>query len=393
MPRQRLFTPGPTLVPEDALLTLARQVTHHRTEDFRNLLAEVLDGLRYVFQTRNEVVLLASSGTGAMEAAVTNVVPRGGKAIVLESGKFAQRWREIGEKFGVKIVRHQVPWGEPFDARDVAQLLREHLDAVAVYGTLSETSTGVGHDIEAIGRVVASTPAVLVVDAISAAGAQECRTDAWGIDLLVVGSQKGLMAPPGLAMLAVSPKAWRQIESIDRQAFYFDLVAYRKRMDQPDTPFTPAKSLIAALAQNLRLLRAEGMETIWARTTRLARAMRAGLEALGIRLTSRRPADSLTAAFIPEGIDGKAFLKRLESRFGVKLAGGQGPWKGKIFRVAHMGLIDELDIVSALAAIELVLVEMGRPVTPGSAVAAASRIFAEVREREMGGEMRVEGAF
>jgi aspartate aminotransferase-like enzyme len=376
MTKYRLLTPGPTQVPEDALLALARQVKHHRTDEFRRLLAEVLEGLKYAFQTQNDVLLLTSSGTGAMEAAVASVVPRGGTAIVLESGKFSERWRLICEAFAIRVIRHEVPWGEAFSPDDVARLLREHPETVAVYSTLSESSTGVGHDIEAIGQAVAATPALLVVDAISGAGAMECRTDAWGIDLLVVGSQKALMCPPGLAFLAVSPKAWRRIESIDRQAFYFDLMAYRNTLAEPDTPFTPAIPLVVALAQSLRSVRAQGIETIWARSRRLAQAARAGVEALGMRLVATRPADSLTAAYFPEGVDGKAFLKRLEERFGLKLAGGQGRLKGKILRIAHFGVIDELEILSALAAMELALVEMGQSVKLGASVAAASAVLA-----------------
>jgi serine---pyruvate transaminase len=376
MSKYRLLTPGPTQVPEDALLQLAKQIRHHRTEEFRRLLAEVLEGLKYTFQTQHDVLLLTSSGTGAMEAAVASVVPRGGTAIVLESGKFSERWRLICEAFGIRVIRHEIPWGEAFSPDDVARLLREHPETAAVYSTLSESSTGVGHDIEGIGRAVAATPALLVVDAISGAGAMECRTDAWGIDLLVVGSQKALMGPPGLAFLAVSPKAWRQVEAIDRQAFYFDLTAYRKALAEPDTPFTPAIPLVVALAQSLRAIRSQGIETIWARTRRLAQATRAGLHALGMKPVATRPADSLTAAFFPEGVDGRAFFKRLEERFGVKLAGGQGRLKGKILRIAHFGVIDELEILSALAAMELVLVEMGQSVKLGSGVAAAGEILA-----------------
>jgi len=215
------------------------------------------------------------------------------------------------------------------------------------------------------------------VDAISGAGVMECRTDAWGIDVLVVGSQKALMAPPGLAFLAVSPAAWRRIESIGRQAFYFDLLAYRQALAAPDTPFTPAIPLVVALAVSLRRIRAEGIERIWARGKALARACRAGIEALGMRLVAARPADGLTAVYFPPGLDGKAFLERLETRFGVKLAGGQGPLRGRIFRIAHMGIVDELEILGALAAIEAVLEEMGQSVMLGSAVGAASRVLAE----------------
>ena len=355
---------------------MARQMSHHRTPEFRGLLAEVLTGLKYVFATENDIAIMASSGTGAMEAAVVNLVPRGGKAIVLESGKFAERWRKICETFGIEVVRYEVPWGDAFEAAEVARLLAQHPDTVAVFATLMETSTGVGHDIELIGRVVGPTKALFVVDGISGVGVMECRTDAWGIDVLAVGAQKALMTPPGLAFLAVSPAAWRQIESIDRPAFYFDLLAYRKALANFDTPYTPAIPLIRALAESLRAIRAVGIENVWARATVLAQAARAGIEALGLRLVAARPADGMTAVYFPDGLDGKQFLTRLESRFGVKFAGGQGPLKGKIFRIAHLGMTDELDILSCLAAIELVLVEMGQQAKLGEGVAAASRVFA-----------------
>ena len=325
--------------------------------------------------------ILASSGTGAMEAAVVNLVPRGGKAIVLESGKFAERWRILCETFGIDVVRYDLPWGEAFEPSQVAALVRENPDAAAVFATLMETSTGVGHDIEGIGRAVKENgKAMFVVDGISGVGAMECRTDAWGIDMLVVGSQKALMTPPGLAFLAVSQAAWKQIEANrGRPAFYFDLLAYRKALATGDTPYTPAIPLVIALAESLKLLRAEegGMEAIWARTRKLGVAARAGIEALGLKLTTHRPADGMTAAFFPVGIDGKAFLDRMQKRFGIKLAGGQGPWKGKIFRMAHFGMFDELDVLSTLAALELVLVEFGANVKLGSAVAAGSDVIAQ----------------
>lgn len=378
MPKKRLMTPGPTQVPEEALLSLARQVTHHRTAEFRALFGEVLTGLKEVFATHNDVIALTSSGTGAMEAAVTNLVPRGGKAIVLEAGNFARRWRQICEAFGVEVVCHEVDWGDAVEADDVAALLQKHPDAVAVYGTLMESSTGVGHDVQAIGRVVADSDALLVVDAISGAGVMECRTDQWGVDVLVVGSQKALMLPPGLAFLAVSDAAWKQIESITPQAFYFDLQAYRKKLaDGPDTPFTPAHTMIAALAENLKTIRAEGMESIWARAKQLGRATRAGIEAMGLELFAQRPADGLTSVRFPAGLDGAAFLKRLESRCGIKVAGGQAHLKGHIFRIAHMGIVDELDILATLSAIELVLDEMNHPVQFGAGPRAALQVLSE----------------
>lgn len=378
MAKQRLLTPGPTEVPDAGLLSMARQITHHRTAEFRGLLAEVFAGLKQVFATENDVLLLTSSGTGAMEAAVVNLAPPGGKVIVLESGKFAERWRKICEVFGVEVVRYEVPWGAAFEAAEVGKLLAQHPDAVAVFATLLETSTGVGHDIEAIGRAVKPTGALLVVDGISGVGAMECRTDGWGIDVLVVGAQKALMTPPGLAMVAVSPAAWKQIESIPRRAFYFDLLAYRKALSDTDTPYTPAIPLVKALAENLRMIRAAGIENIWRRTKVLAQAMRSGIEALGLKLVAARPGDGMTAVYFPEGLDGRRFLDRLQSRFGVKLAGGQGPLKGRIFRVAHMGIVDELDILSTLAGIELIFAEMGRKVKLGASVAAASEVFGGV---------------
>ena len=376
MPKQRLLTPGPTEVPEAARLSMAGQVTHHRTPEFRSLMAEVVAGLKHVLATENDVLVLTSSGTGAMEAAVVNVVPRGGKAIVLESGKFAERWRKICEAFGIEVIRHEVPWGEAFEAGDVARLLEAHPDAVAVFATLMETSTGVGHDIQSIGRAVGASKALFVVDGISGVGAMECRTDAWGVDVLVVGAQKALMTPPGLAFLAVSPAAWRQIESIDRAAFYFDLPAYRKAMREHDTPYTPAIPLVRALAESLRRIRVEGIERVWARTKVLAEATRAGIEALGLRLVAARPADGMTAVYFPDGLDGKTLLGRLQERFGVKLAGGQGRLQGRILRIAHLGMVDELDILSTLAALELVLAETGQNVKLGAGVAAAGRVLA-----------------
>jgi aspartate aminotransferase-like enzyme len=312
-----------------------------------------------------------------MEAAVTNFVPRSGKAIVLESGVFSRRWADICRRFGIQVVTHSVPWGQAVDADDVARLLDLHPDAAAVYGTLMESSTGVGHDVEAIGRAVAPSGALWIVDAISGAGAMRCLTDAWHVDVLVVGSQKALMVPPGLAMLAVSARAWQQAERVEPQAFYFDLKLHRAKLRAAaaDTPWTPAVTLIAGLAESLRAIRAEGIETKWERSARLSAASIAGMQAMGLEIFAARPAAGMTAVRLPAGLDGAAFLKRLDSRFGVKLAGGQLALEGKIFRLAHFGLLDELDIIATLAAIEMVLDEMGRPVTLGAAVAAAAGIL------------------
>lgn len=377
MAKKRLMTPGPTQVPENALLRLARQVTHHRTPEFRELFAEAIAGLKYVLKTSGDVVVLTSSGTGAMESAVTNFIPRGGKVIVLEAGRFAQRWGDICAAFGVEVVKLDVEWGEAVQPTQVAELLAAHPDAVAVYGTLMESSTGVAHDVKAIAEVVAETDALFVVDAISGAGVLECHFDDWGIDVMVVGSQKALMLPPGLAFVAVSEKAWKQADSVEQQAFYFDLKQYRAKLaGDPDTPFTPAHTMIAALAENLRLIRDDGIESVWERARLLGRATRAGVEAIGLEVFAQRPADGLTSVRVPEDLDGGAFLKKLETRFGVKVAGGQAHLKGKIFRIAHMGIIDELDILGTLSAIELVLDEMGWQVELGAGTTAATQVLA-----------------
>jgi len=381
MVNRRLMTPGPTQVPEAARLAMARQVRHHRTAEFRALLAEVLAGLQYVFQTTNDVILLGCSGTGGMEAALVNLVPHGGKVLVLQAGLFARRWGDIARAFGIEVISLEVPWGQAVEAADVAALLIRHPDTVAVLGTLMESSTGVGHDVQAIGRVVEQAGALWVVDGISGAGAMKCRTDDWGIDVLVVGSQKALMLPPGLAFLAVSPAAWRQMEAVQPQAFYFDLKLHRKKIrpasgEGPDTPWTPATVLVEALAESLKLIRAEGIEQVWQRARLLSRATRAGVEAAGLQVFAARPAEGLTAVSIPAGLDAKQFLKRVETRFGVKLAGGQDRLQGKIFRIAHLGMLDELDILGTLAAIEMVLAELGRPVVLGAAVTAAMQVIA-----------------
>ena len=372
MPKPRLMTPGPTQVPELARLAMARQVLHHRTPEFKALFAEVLAGLKYVFATQNDVVVLSASGTGAMEAAVVNLVPRGGKAIVLDAGVFARRWAQIARAFGIEVVRHEVPWGQAVEAADVARLLTEHPDAVAVFGTLMESSTGVGHDVQAIGRVVRESQAVFVVDGISGVGAMECRTDDWGIDVLVVGSQKALMLPPGLSFLSIGGRAWRQIEKTQPQAFYFNLSLHREKLKSgPETPWTPAVTLVVGLAESLRQIRMSGIEAVWARCDELARATRAGVQAIGLELFAQRPAAGLTAVKVPAGVEGGALLARLESRFGVKLAGGQDKLRGKIFRIGHFGALDELDVLGTLAALELTLVELGQPIRLGAAVAAA----------------------
>jgi serine---pyruvate transaminase len=377
--KQRLLTPGPTPVPEDVLLDMARPVPYHRTAEFRQLLGEVLEDLKYVFRTKNLVIPLTASGTGGLEAAVVNCIQPGRKAIILIAGRFGERWRSLCKAFGIEAVCVTVPYGQAVQPEQLARALADHPDAVAVCSTLSETSTGVGHDIAAFGKLVAPTPALLLVDAISALGVMECRTDEWNLDVCVTGSQKALMMPPGLAFLSVSDKAWQQIDANPApRTFYFDLKKARKSLETSDTPYTPAHTMIRAMKHSLKRIKTEGIENIWARQARNAAAARAGFQAMGLELFAARPADGLTVAKVPANLDGGALLSKLEKQYGLKLAGGQDQLKGKIIRLAHMGYIDQFDVLAALAGVELVLLEMGHAVEPGRGLMAAQKVLAQL---------------
>jgi serine---pyruvate transaminase len=372
----RLLTPGPSQVPEETLLELAKPVQYHRTPEAKAILAEVLEGLKYVFRTKHDVCVLTCSGTGGVEAAQVSVVPRGGKAIAAYSGRFGERWQNVWKAHGVESIAVTAPWGKAVQAGQIEQVLKQHPDAQAVIVVHSETSTGVKHDLQAIGAVVAKTPATFLVDSISGAVTMPCETDAWGIDCLVTGSQKALMLPPGLAFVTVSPKAKQKMEAnTSVGGFYFDLRKYLGKLKDPDTPFTPAHTLIKALRVSLQKLKAEGIENVWNRHARLARAARAGVKALGLELYADPPADGLTAVKVPEGIDGKQLLSKAEKQFGLKIAGGQDQLAGKIFRLAHMGYCDFFDILAALSGLEFVLKEMGHPVELGSALVAAQKAY------------------
>ncbi len=376
--KQRLLTPGPTPVPEETLLELAKPVIYHRTPEFRAILAEALEDLQYVFQTKNAVLPLTSSGTGALEAAVANCLPAGSKAICLIAGRFGERWRSLCKAFGVEAVNVTVPYGRAVQPEQLARALADHPDAVAVCATLSETSTGVGHDVAAFGRLVAKAPAILLVDAISALGVMECRTDAWNIDVCCTGSQKALMMPPGLAFVSVSDKAWAVIDkNSNPRTFYFDLKKARATLQKGDTPFTPAHTLVRAMRLSLKQIRDEGIENVWARQARNAAAARAGFQALGLELFADPPNNALTAVKMPAGIDGTVLLGKLEKQYGLKLANGQDQLKGKIIRLGHMGYIDQFDVLAALAGVELVLIAMGHAVEPGRGVAAAQKVWAQ----------------
>ena len=374
MLKPRLFTPGPTPVPEEALLELAKPVTYHRTAEQKAIFAEVLDDLKYVYQTKNDVIALTSSGTGGMEAAVSNLLAPGQKAILLTAGRWGERWRGVMKGFGINIVSVEVPYGKAVQPAQLEEALAKNPDAVAVFATLSETSTGVGHDIAAFVKLVTKTPAVLVVDGISGLGAMECRTDDWNVDVCVTGSQKALMLPPGLAFVAVSDKAWKIIEgNTAAKNFYFDLKRYRAKLPEHDTPFTPANTLIKAQRVSLKRIRAEGIENLWARHAKMGAVARAAVKAMGLENFAERPNNALTVVTVPAGIDGNELLKNLEKKYGYKFANGQDNLKGKIWRLSHMGYCDAFDVIGAISALELALLDAGFKLEPGAGVAAAQR--------------------
>lgn len=363
----RLLTPGPTPLPPEVLAALGSPILHHRTPQFAAILKEVTEGLQEVFRTAQPVYLLASSGTGAMEAAVVNLLSPADAAIVLKTGKFGERWGELCEAYGVRVIPLDVPWGQAPTADEVQSILRQHPEAKAVFATLCETSTGVVQDIEGYARVTKESPAVLVVDAISGLGAERLETDAWGVDVVVAGSQKGLMLPPGLAFITVSPKAWAAIETSKAPKYYFSLPLMRKVWEkEQDTPFTPAISLIVALAAALRLIRQEGLDRILERHRRNALAIRQAAKALGLELYAEpaHAACAITAIKVPAGIDGKKLVKVMRDNHGITIAGGQGELSGKIFRIASMGYIQAEDIRVALEALEHVLKELGWKAVP-----------------------------
>jgi aspartate aminotransferase-like enzyme len=375
--KPRLFTPGPTPVPEETLLELAKPVTYHRSTEAKAILAEVSEDLKYVFQTSQPVFTITCSGTGGMEAAVANTLAVGEKAILCTAGRWGERWRGILKAFQANVVTVEAPYGKAVTPEQLSTALRQHPDAKAVFATLSETSTGVGHDIAAFGKLVSSTEALLVVDGISGLGAMECRVDDWNIDVCVTGSQKALMLPPGLAFVSVSEKARKKIAATPIRSFYFDLRRYEKSLAESDTPFTPANTLIRAQRASLKRIRAEGIENLWARHAKIAAACRAGVKAMGLELFAESPNNALTVIKVPTGIDGSAVLKKLEKQYGFKLADGQDSMKGQIWRLSHMGYTDAFDVLGALSALELVLLGSGFKLEAGAGVAAFQKSYAK----------------
>jgi aspartate aminotransferase-like enzyme len=376
MYKQRLFAPGPTPVPEDTLLELARPMFHHRTGEYRKMLEQLTGDLQYILQTGQEVYTITGSGSAAMEAAVANLVARGETMIAVRGGKFGERWAELGEAFGANVVALDVEWGTAVTADRIAEALQANPETVAVFIQHCETSTGTACDVEAIAAAVARTDACLVVDGITGVGALPYRMDDWGVDVTVVGSQKALMLPAGLAFIACSEKAWAKIDATAAPAYYVDLKAYRKSLAKWDNPWTPANAMVRAALKSTGRIRSQGIETVWADTRLRAEATRAAAKALGLDLLSSSPSDSVTAVKVPEGIDGAALPKTMAEEFGTRIAGGQAHLKGKIIRFSHMGYLDAFDVLAAVGALEMALARLGAEVDFGAGVAAAQKVLA-----------------
>lgn len=376
MQKNYLLTPGPTPLPPQISLAMAKPIIHHRTPQFQAILKEASLGLKWVFQTSNDVFIISSSGTGAMEAAVINLLSCGDTALVVQGGKFGERWTEISKAYGINVEIIDVQWGNAVSPQEIGKRLKANPQIKAVFTTLCETSTGVDNDIQAIAAVVKETPAVLVVDAISGLGAVDIKTDAWGVDVVVAGSQKGLMLPPGLGFISVSPKAWKLVEASKSGRYYLDLRKAKKAADKNDTPFTSSITLIDALNEALKLMQKDGLEYIFKRHKVMAEATRAAAGALGLELFAPTAAsDAVSAVKVPAGLDGEKLVKTMRDTYGVTIAGGQAELKGKIFRIAHMGYITESDIITGLACLEKVLSQMGYKFTIGAGVAAAEEVF------------------
>ncbi|MDI6758974.1 MAG: alanine--glyoxylate aminotransferase family protein [Candidatus Omnitrophota bacterium] len=383
MRKNYLLTPGPTPLPPQICEAMSRPIMHHRTPQFQAVLKEAIDGLKYIFQTKNDVFILASSGTGAMEAAVINLLSPGDIALIIQGGKFGERWTEICQSYGINCEVIDVKWGEAVKPKIIEERLKHSAlntqrpaPIKAVFSTLCETSTGVVNDIEAIGKIVRDTDAVLVVDAISGLGAIDLKTDAWFCDCVVSGSQKGLMLPPGLGFISVSQKAFKLIENAKSPRYYFDLRKAKKAFDKTDTPFTPAITLIIALNEALKMLKEDGLEKVFSRHRKLADATRSAIKALGLELFAPDASSNVvTAIGVPVNIDGEKLVKTMRDAYGVTIAGGQDELKGKVIRIAHMGFIEEFDIILVISCLEKVLYQMGYSFKLGSGVCAAEEVF------------------
>ncbi len=378
MKKIRLFTPGPCQTPEEALIEMARPFEHHRTDWFKDLLKDCTKMLQKVMKTESEVLIITGSGTAAAEGAIVGCCPAGSKLLTIEGGKFGQRWGEIAEQFGIPVTRHAVPWGTAIQPQEVKKLLDADPEITAVMVVHSETSTATACDLEGIGKVTGAAGKLLLVDGITSAAALPLYPDKWNVDVVITGSQKALMLPPGLGFVSVSDRAWKVIEGNSKQpAYYLNLVKARKAAAKNDTPYTPAHLLVRGLKVTLDLLLDEGIENVWKRVATMAAMTRAAGEAIGMKVFSKSPSDSVTAFEAPSGIDVGEISKFIKKRYGIHSAGGQDELKGRIIRLSHMGWLDELDMFTPISGIEQALHALGHKFELGAGVRAAQVVLAE----------------
>lgn len=377
MLKRYLLAPGPTPVPPEALLAMAMPIIHHRSPDFLPVLDAAKKGLQWLCQTKNDVLILCSTGTGGMVGSVNNFFSPGDKALVINGGNFGERWTKICKAYNLAVEEISVEWGYAVKPEDVEKALKKDPAIKGVFVQASETSTGVYHDIKALAAIVRKYDnTILVVDAISALVAHDLRMDEWGIDVLIGGSQKGLMLPPGLAFVGVSEKAWAFAAKSTSPKFYFNFKKERETLAKNQTNFTSPVTLIIGLNECLKMLQTEGLENAFARHARLSEATRAAVMALNLDMFTREsPSFALTAIKAPAGMDGQEIYKNLRVKYGITAAGGQGQAKGKIFRIAHLGFAGAFDVITAIAGLEMVLKGMGHPVKLGTGVAAAQELL------------------
>jgi len=379
MVKRYLLAPGPTPVPSEVLLSMAMPIIHHRSPDFLPVLDSAKKGLQWLYQTGNDVLILCSTGTGGMVGSVSNFFNQGDKVLVINGGKFGERWTKICKSYGLNVDEITLEWGYAVRPEVVEEKLKKDRDIKGVFVQASETSTGVYHDVQSLASIVKRYEnTLLVVDAISALAAHDLKTDDWRIDIMVGGSQKGLMLPPGIAFVSVSNKAWEKAKTSKLPRFYFDFKKERENLAKNQTNFTSPVTLIIGLNESLKMLQAEGLENVFNRHEKLALTTRKAVQALGLELYAKEsPSNSVTAVMTPPGIDGQAVYKNLREKYGITAAGGQDRARGKIFRIAHLGYVDKFDVITAIAGIEMVLKGMGHPVRLGTGVAVAEELLME----------------
>ncbi len=377
--KQRLLTPGPTPLYPPALYAMLGADMHHRTEDFRAIYKAVLADLKELMGTANDVLVLVASGTGAMEASITNCFSPGDRVIVCSAGKFGERWGEITKAYGLNVVMIEEPYGSFVKPAALEKALAANPDVKGVFVQASETSTGAAHDVRAMGEAVKKTGAIFVVDAITGLGTMPLDIDGWGLDIVIGGSQKAFMVPPGVAFLSISPKAWAMMDSAKLPRFYFNLKKERKNAVNGESSWTPATALMLGLGEALKYIKTLGMDKLVDNAQQLARATRAACEALGLELFApESPSASVTAVKAPADMDSGVIVKEFKSRFGSIIANGQGSMKGQIFRIAHLGYFDFPDLFAMVAELELILEANGVAVKLGSGVAAVQKVYAEI---------------